>query len=92
MDGTIYTMLSTLAGNLKVRILTSKIPADFGIEGMKFTQQHQSFSLETKKTKDFHDRFIIIDDNASPIPQYYALTFLQDATSIRVGPEASQSE
>jgi hypothetical protein len=47
-----------------ILILTSKIPADFALEGMKFTQQHKSFALETKQTKDFHDRFIIIDDSA----------------------------
>ena len=61
MDGTIYTVLGTLNGYLGIRILTSKIPTDFTLEGKKFVQQHGSFTVEARTTKDFHDRFIVID-------------------------------
>jgi hypothetical protein len=61
MDGTMYTVLSTLNGSLQIRILTSKVPNDFSLEGKKFKLQHTSFTLEVRTTKDFHDRFIVID-------------------------------
>jgi hypothetical protein len=56
-----YTVLSTLNGSLQIRILTSKVPNDFSLEGKKFKLQHTSFTLEVRTTKDFHDRFIVID-------------------------------
>ena len=61
MDATIYTVLGTLTGSLDIRILTSLIPPDFALEGKKFRTQHTSFSVTARTTKDFHDRFIIID-------------------------------
>lgn len=62
MDGSIYTLLSTLSPrNLAIRILTSKVPTDFALEGTKFTKQHQGFTIETRAAKDFHDRFIVVD-------------------------------
>jgi hypothetical protein len=60
MDSTIYTVMSTLASPVAVRLLTSKIPGDFALEGRKFVRQHSS-SLEVRTTRDFHDRFIIVD-------------------------------
>ena len=64
MDSTIYTVMSTLTGHLDIKILTSKVPGDFGLEGKKFNMPHQSFTLELRKTKDFHDRFIVVDSKA----------------------------
>jgi hypothetical protein len=46
---------------VNVRILTSKHPADFALEAKKFMKQHPGFSVEIRKTKDFHDRFIFRD-------------------------------
>jgi hypothetical protein len=62
MDGSIYQVLGTLTpSTMNVRILTSKHPTDFVLETKKFTKQHAGFSIEIRATKDFHDRFIILD-------------------------------
>lgn len=60
MDSTIYVVLSTLTKTPDVRFLTSKIPNDFGLEGKKFARQH-ALALEIRTTRDFHDRFILVD-------------------------------
>jgi hypothetical protein len=62
MDNSIFKVLATLSpGHLRVKLLTSKVPADFALEAQKFVKQHSGFPLEPRKTKDFHDRFIILD-------------------------------
>lgn len=62
MDGSIYQVLGTLApAAIAVRILTSKCPSDFILENKKFMKQHSGFAVEVRTTKDFHDRFIILD-------------------------------
>jgi hypothetical protein len=62
MDGSMYQLLGTLApATMTVRILTSKYPADFSLETKKFAKQHTGFSIEVRTTKDFHDRFIFLD-------------------------------
>jgi hypothetical protein len=62
MDGSIYQALSTLPiMPMNVRILTSKHPADFALETKKFVKQHTGFTVEVRATRDFHDRFIILD-------------------------------
>lgn len=48
------SILPTLASvdrpSLTVRLLTSKLPPDFGVEARKFTKQHSAISLEVRKT------------------------------------------
>src|SRR6266851_4804009 len=62
MDTSIFQVLGTLSSAvLAVKLLTSKIPVDFGLEAQKFVKQHSGFSIEARRTKDFHDRFIILD-------------------------------
>jgi hypothetical protein len=62
MDGSIYQLLGTLTpATMTVRILTSKCPTDFSLETKKFAKQHPGFSVEVRTTKDFHDRFIFVD-------------------------------
>jgi hypothetical protein len=62
MDSMIFQLLGTLASTtMTVRILTSKCPSDFSLETKKFTKQHPGFIVEVRTTKDFHDRFIILD-------------------------------
>lgn len=62
MDGSIYQVLGTLTPpTMNVRILTSKHPTDFVLETTKFRKQHSRFTVEVRTTKDFHDRFIILD-------------------------------
>jgi hypothetical protein len=62
MDTTIYSTLATVTANpLAIRIITSRVPSDFGLEGKKFAAQRPHVSLELRQAKDFHDRFIFID-------------------------------
>jgi hypothetical protein len=63
LDGTIYQMLKTnQQAVLAVKLLSAKLPPDFTLETNKFKSQHPSISVEIRKTKEFHDRFIIIDN------------------------------
>ena len=62
MDGSIYPLLGTLTpATMAARVLTSKCPTDFALETKKFGKQHPGFGVEVRTTKDFHDRFIILD-------------------------------
>jgi hypothetical protein len=62
MDSSIFQVLGTLSSAaVTVKLLTSKIPADFGLEAQKFVKQHSGFTIEARRTRDFHDRFIILD-------------------------------
>ncbi len=64
LDSTIFTMLATMsAPTLAVMLLTAKVPSDFALEGGKFLKQFSNFSIEARKTADFHDRFIIADNH-----------------------------
>jgi hypothetical protein len=64
MDSSIYKILGTLsATSMEINILTSKVPSDFALEGQKFAKQHPGFTVKLRQTKDFHDRFVILDGN-----------------------------
>lgn len=64
MDGSIYQILGTLTATpMNVRILTSKHPPDFALETKKFVKQHYGFAVELRATRDFHDRFIFLDQS-----------------------------
>ena len=62
LGGTIFTMLGDSAEPRKVELLAGKLPSDFAHETAKFQQQHPQVQIETRQTRDFHDRFIVIDD------------------------------
>jgi hypothetical protein len=66
VDSTIFDLLSTAHGDLQVQILTGdhkcSVPPDFVLEAKKFGSQYPSISVTIKRTRDFHDRFIIIDE------------------------------
>jgi hypothetical protein len=63
LDGAIFTMLAASSSlGLSAKLLTAKVPADFALEGSKFRAQFPQCSIEARKTADFHDRFIIVDD------------------------------
>jgi hypothetical protein len=65
MDGSIFQVLGTLQPTtLRIRILASKISADFALEGAKFMKQHPGFTIEVRTTRDFHDRFVIVDNSS----------------------------
>jgi PLD-like domain len=62
LDDSILTLLSGCARNgTNVRVLTSKHPADLSLELQKWHAQHPTISIEIRTTKNFHDRFVIID-------------------------------
>lgn len=64
LDGTVFTILGDVQGSLKVDLLGAKLPADFVLETTKFQQQHPQVQIETRRSRDFHDRFIVIDETA----------------------------
>jgi len=61
VDSTIFTLLTNAAPGVSVSLLTYNYPADFKLEGERFSKQHP-IHLETRlRSVDFHDRFIIVD-------------------------------
>jgi hypothetical protein len=65
IDSSIFQVLGTLSpSHVSVKVLTSKAPTDFSLEAQKFVKQHPGFTVEARKTKEFHDRFIILDQTA----------------------------
>lgn len=64
LDSSILVVLGTIpTSSLKVQLLTHKIPSDFPQEAHKFHDQHTNFMLEARRSKEFHDRFIILDND-----------------------------
>jgi hypothetical protein len=61
-DTTIFHMLSarSVAG-LTVRILCSKYAPAVAAEATRFVAQYPGIAIETRQSRDFHDRFIVID-------------------------------
>jgi len=43
--------------------ITYDVPIAFAQEARKFLTQHANFTLEARRSKEFHDRFVILDDN-----------------------------
>ena len=63
VDGSIFQMLkSILSATLSIKLLSSKLSPDFALEAKKFVTQHSLILLEIRKIKEFHDRFLILDD------------------------------
>lgn len=63
MDQTMLTLLgSLLKPEMVIRLLASKLPADFGLEAKTWLAQHPQATLEVRTTMEFHDRFIVLDD------------------------------
>jgi len=62
VDGTVFTILSDVQRALTVELLAAKLPADFAYETEKFRQQHAQMQVEVRRSRDFHDRFIVVDE------------------------------
>lgn len=63
LDSSIFTVLKAISSlSIKVRFLTFKAPSDLVLEARKFLSQYTNYSIELRKTREFHDRFIVIDD------------------------------
>lgn len=64
LNSSVLIVLGTIsASSLKVRLLTHEIPSDFPLEARKFLAQHNNFTLEARRSKEFHDRFIVLDND-----------------------------
>lgn len=62
VDGTVFGLLGSEGTSASsVRILTHKHPSDFALETRKFQAQYPNAEIETRTTKEFHDRFIVVD-------------------------------
>jgi len=78
IDESIFPMLASIVkSTLSVNLLTAKVPSDFALEAKKFTTQHSEITLEARKTKQFHDRFIILDGSQC----YHVGASIKDAGS-----------
>jgi len=63
VDGTIFTLLAILGASVSaIHISTPKHPDDFTLEARRFHSQYQKATVEIRTTKEFHDRFLVIDD------------------------------
>lgn len=63
VDKTLFALLQSAARpGMTIKILTKDLPSDFVHETRLFTDQQQS-SVEIRISRDFHDRFIIIDQS-----------------------------
>ncbi len=49
---------------LKVQILCSKSAAEVAAEAKRFESQYPGGTVEVRRTKDFHDRFVVLDGKA----------------------------
>jgi hypothetical protein len=62
LDTTIFTVLKTIPfSSIKVKLSTFNFPDDFVLEARKFLSQYTNYSIELRKNREFHDRFIVID-------------------------------
>jgi hypothetical protein len=62
IDSSIFELFKVFTvENLQIKILTFKKPSDYDHEKNLFLTQYKNLKIEEKTTKDFHDRFIIID-------------------------------
>ncbi|UCG69533.1 MAG: hypothetical protein JSV09_00470 [Thermoplasmata archaeon] len=63
IDSSIFKSLLTIPHSpIRARLLTFKYPSDFIHEAQKFLSQHSNFTIELRKSREFHDRFVVIDD------------------------------
>lgn len=63
VDSSLFEILKTLSElKLIIKIITCITPGDFKEEIRRFLAQHSRFDIESRKSTEFHDRFIIIDD------------------------------
>lgn len=54
---------SALQTGMFVKILSAKVPVDFGTEMKAWRAQYKDATLEVHTTREFHDRFIVLDDS-----------------------------
>lgn len=63
IDSSIFIGLRTIPHTpIKVKLLTANYPPDFIHEIQTFISQYTDYSVELRKTNEFHDRFLVIDE------------------------------
>lgn len=63
LDQSILMLLSTCTRpGMAIRLLAAQLPLDFRLEARKWDSQHRGTTLEVRTTREFHDRFILLDD------------------------------
>jgi hypothetical protein len=66
IDSSIFELFKCFESTkLSIKVLTAKTPADYVHEKNLFLKQYTNLTIEEKMTKDFHDRFIIIDKKST---------------------------
>ena len=60
VDGTLWQLLTNVLPTANIRIMTMQMKGDFTLEARKFAAQHGN-KIEICQTKDYHDRFLIVD-------------------------------
>ena len=64
-DGTVFQMLAARSlGGLTVRLLCGRSGPAVVAEAQRFMAQHGGVTVEVRQAKDFHDRFVVIDDRS----------------------------
>ena len=62
IDSSTLTLLTACAKpGMQFRILSSRVPTDFELEAQKWRKQNKDKILEVRRTREFHDRFIVLD-------------------------------
>jgi hypothetical protein len=62
LDGTIFNILAVIQLTIEVYLLTAKVQPDFTQEAQRFMEQHTNISVEIRRSREFHDRFVIVDE------------------------------
>jgi hypothetical protein len=63
IDSSILRLVgSFVKSGMNLRLLTSRLPGDFSTETEKWRSQHGGTALEVRVTREFHDRFILLDE------------------------------
>lgn len=64
-DGTVFMLATRNLDALRVRILCSRHATVVRAEATLFTGQHPGVTIEVRRTRDFHDRFVVLDRTTS---------------------------
>lgn len=64
-DGTVFQMLkNTSQTSFRIKILCSQYASSVAAEARTFISQYPTVIVEVRKTRDFHDRFVVIDEKS----------------------------
>jgi len=62
VDGTVLELLKSREAPINsLRILTLNCPDDLALEASKFQAQYANVTVELRRSRTFHDRFLVVD-------------------------------